>query len=175
MRAPPLLIFLTGPYIGNCNTFDGGADGYCRDDGVRTVIFKRLEDAEADNDPILGVILGAYTNHSAEAVSITRPHTGAREYIFCKLLRKSDVDPYNVSTSRCMAHNRMPSVLNTFAPTSGFGGRLPHQGPHLGSVTANVGYGGSASGIIALIKTLLMMQNNIDEDQSSFSHGSCAA
>ena len=54
---------------GNCNTFDDGADGYCRADAVGTVILKRLEDAEADNDPIKGVILGAYTNHSAEADS----------------------------------------------------------------------------------------------------------
>ena len=48
---------------------DDGADGYCRADAVGTVILKRLEDAEADNDPIRGVILGAYTNHSAEADS----------------------------------------------------------------------------------------------------------
>ena len=54
---------------GNCKTFDDGADGYCRADAVGTVILKRLEDAKADNDPIYGVILEAYTNHSAEADS----------------------------------------------------------------------------------------------------------
>lgn len=53
----------------NCNTFDDGANGYCRADAVGTVILKRLEDAEADSDPIYGVLLGAYTNHSAEADS----------------------------------------------------------------------------------------------------------
>ena len=54
---------------GNCNTFDDGANGYCRADAVGTVILKRLEDAEADHDPIYGVLLGACTNHSAEADS----------------------------------------------------------------------------------------------------------
>ena len=54
---------------GNCNTFDDGANGYCRADAVGTVVLKRLEDAEADCDPIYGVLLGAYTNHSAEADS----------------------------------------------------------------------------------------------------------
>lgn len=44
---------------GNCKTFDDSADGYCRGEGVGTVIIKRLDDAVADNDPILGVILGA--------------------------------------------------------------------------------------------------------------------
>ncbi|EAA58778.1 conserved hypothetical protein [Aspergillus nidulans FGSC A4] len=82
---------------GNCNTFDDGADGYCRADGVGTVVLKRLEDALADNDPILGVINGAYTNHSAEAVSITRPHVGAQAFIFKKLLNEANVDPKNIS------------------------------------------------------------------------------
>ena len=82
---------------GNCKTFDDGADGYCRADGVGTVVLKRLEDAEADNDPIHGVILGAYTNHSAEAVSITRPHAGAQSFIFDKIVNASNIDPHDVS------------------------------------------------------------------------------
>ena len=36
---------------------------------METVILKSLEDVEADNDPVKGVILGVYTNHSAEADS----------------------------------------------------------------------------------------------------------
>jgi len=62
---------------GNCKTFDQGADGYCRGEGVGTVILKRLEDALADGDPIQAVVLGACTGHSAEAESITRPHAEA--------------------------------------------------------------------------------------------------
>ncbi|KAF4975324.1 hypothetical protein FZEAL_7857 [Fusarium zealandicum] len=154
-------------HLGNCNTFDDAADGYCRADGVGTIVMKRLEDAQADNDPIIGVILGAYTNHSAEAVSITRPHAGAQEYIFSKILRESGVDPYGVSYvemhgtgTQAGDATEMSSVLKTFAPTSGRGGRTPHQSLHLGSAKANVGHGESASGVVALIKTLLMMQNN---------------
>ncbi|KAB5542432.1 type I polyketide synthase, partial [Coniochaeta sp. 2T2.1] len=153
---------------GNCNTFDDGADGYCRADGVGTVILKRLEDAQADNDPILGVILGAYTNHSADAVSITRPHAGAQQHIFSKLLRESGVHPYDVSYvemhgtgTQAGDATEMTSVLQAFAPTSGSGGRRDNQSLHLGSVKANIGHGESASGVVALIKTLLMMQTNI--------------
>lgn len=51
------------------NTFDDGANGYCRADAVGTIVLKRLDDAIADNDPIKAVIVGAYTNHSAEADS----------------------------------------------------------------------------------------------------------
>lgn len=81
---------------GNCKTFDDGADGYCRGEGVGTLVVKRLEDAKADNDPIVGIILSAYTNHSAEAESITRPHAGAQKAIFEKVLTSAAVDPFSV-------------------------------------------------------------------------------
>jgi acyl transferase domain-containing protein len=81
---------------GNCKTFDNDADGYCRGEGVCTLIVKRLEDAKADNDPIVGIIRSAYTNHSAEAESITRPHVGAQKAIFERLLTSAGVDPYSV-------------------------------------------------------------------------------
>lgn len=42
-----------------CKTWDDSADGYCRADGVGSMVIKRLEDAEADNDNVLGLILGA--------------------------------------------------------------------------------------------------------------------
>ena len=80
-----------------CKTWDGTADGYCRADGVVSLVIKRLEDAEADNDNILGVILGAGTNHSAEAVSITHPHAGHQAYLARQVLHQAGVDPLDVS------------------------------------------------------------------------------
>lgn len=44
---------------GSCKTWYSQADGYCRADAVGSVVLKRLEDAEADNDNILGVVLAA--------------------------------------------------------------------------------------------------------------------
>jgi naphtho-gamma-pyrone polyketide synthase len=82
---------------GNCKTFDDGADGYCRADAVGTVVLKRLEDAVADKDPIQAVICGAYTNHSAEAESITRPHIGAQSAIFRRILNDAGHEPLDVS------------------------------------------------------------------------------
>ena len=62
---------------GGCKAFDDSADGYCRGEGVCTLILKREEDALVDKDPIQALILSTYTNHSADAESITRPHGGA--------------------------------------------------------------------------------------------------
>ncbi|OAP55326.1 hypothetical protein AYL99_10299 [Fonsecaea erecta] len=151
---------------GNCKTFDDAADGYCRGDGAGTVILKRLEDAEADNDPILAVILGTGTNHSADAVSITHPHAGAQEYLFKKILTECSLDPHDVSYVEMHGTGtqagdaiEMESVLNAFAPASRQ--RPPDRPLYLGSVKANVGHGEAASGITALVKILLMLENDL--------------
>lgn len=153
---------------GNCKTFDDGADGYCRGEGVGTVILKRLEDAQADNDPIQGIILGAYTNHSAEADSITRPHIPAQRFVFDKILNGSNLDPYSVSYiemhgtgTQTGDAGEMQSVLQTFAPDTALQPRTAKQPLFLGSAKSNIGHGESASGVIGLAKLLLMMRNNI--------------
>ncbi|KAM0563081.1 hypothetical protein ACHAPJ_001927 [Fusarium lateritium] len=154
---------------GNCKTFDDGADGYCRGEGVATIIIKRLDDALAENDPILGVVLGAYTNHSAESESITRPHVGAQRVIFNKILNEAAVDPYTVSYvemhgtgTQAGDATEMSSVLETFAPPVSEGKltRANDQKLYIGSAKANIGHGEAASGVCSVIKVLQMMKNN---------------
>lgn len=151
---------------GSCKTFDNDADGYCRGDGVATVILKRFDDAVIDKDPILGVILGMATNHSAEAVSITHPHAGAQQFIFSKILQESGVDAHEISYVEMHGTGtqagdgiEMQSVSTVFAPTHKR--RRENQPLHLGSLKANIGHGEAASGVCALIKALLMLRENI--------------
>ncbi|KAI5927308.1 beta-ketoacyl synthase [Camillea tinctor] len=155
---------------GNCKTFDDSADGYCRGEGVGTIIIKRLDDAIADKDPILGVILGAFTNHSAESESITRPHVGAQRTVFNKILNQSTVDPYSIgyvemhgTGTQAGDAGEMSSVLDTFAPplSQVKAGRTAEEALYLGSAKANVGHGEAASGMASLTKVLLMMQKNM--------------
>ncbi|UNI23894.1 Type I Iterative PKS [Purpureocillium takamizusanense] len=150
---------------GNCNTFDDGADGYCRSEAVATVILKRLEDAELDGDPIFGTILGAYTNHSAEAISMTRPHSGAQRAIFNRIMTGAGVDSNDVTYVEMHGTGtqagdacEMDSVLSVFNPEPGV--RRP-QSLHLGSTKANIGHAESASGVSSLIKVLMMMQKDV--------------
>ena len=152
---------------GNCKTFDDGADGYCRGEGVGIVVLKRLHDAQADNDPIHGCILAAVTNHSAEAESITRPHVGAQQALFSDVLAKGGVHPNDISyvemhgTGTQAGDGReMASVSQTFAPWPPGDSRSRRNDLYVGSVKANVGHGESAAGVTALIKVLLMMQKN---------------
>jgi acyl transferase domain-containing protein len=152
---------------GNCKTFDDSADGYCRGEGVGIVVLKRLEDAQAENDPIQACILSAGTNHSAEAESITRPHAGAQIALLSQVLYTAGVQPNDVSyvemhgTGTQAGDGReMTSVSKTFAPWAVGDPRGRTTDLFIGSVKANVGHSESASGVTALIKTMLMMKNN---------------
>lgn len=150
---------------GSCKTYDNAADGYCRGDGCGTVILKRYEDAVNDKDNILGCILGAATNHSAEAVSITHPHAGAQEFLYKKVLANAGVDAHEISYVEMHGTGtqagdgiEMTSVTNVFAPPHRR--RTPEQTLHLGAIKANIGHGEAASGINSLIKVMMMMKKN---------------
>ncbi|KAL1883479.1 Type I Iterative PKS [Paecilomyces lecythidis] len=151
--------------VGPCQTFDNDADGYCRGDGIGTLILKRLSDAEADKDNILGVILSAATNHSADAISITHPHGGTQEILYRRVLDQAGVDPNDIdyvemhgTGTQAGDDTEMRSVTNVFAPDQI--SRPTHRQLYLGSVKANVGHGEAASGVTAIIKSLLMLRNN---------------
>ena len=124
---------------GSCKTFDDEADGYCRGDAVATVVMKRLSDAEADNDLILGVIRGAATNHSAEAVSITHPHAETQMKLYKKVLKQAGVDPLAVgyiemhgTGTQAGDSTEMKSISTVFAPATD--GRASSNPLYIGSV-----------------------------------------
>ncbi|PHH52128.1 Conidial pigment polyketide synthase alb1 [Ceratocystis fimbriata CBS 114723] len=150
---------------GSCKTFDDTADGYCRADGCASVVVKRLEDAEAENDRILAVILGTSTNHSAEAVSITHPHGPTQSVLSRAILDEAGVDPLDVdyvemhgTGTQAGDGTEMVSVTDVFAPADR---RRPADRPlYLGAVKSNIGHGEAASGVTALCKVLMMMQKN---------------
>ena len=148
-----------------CKTWDCEADGYCRADGIGSIVMKRLEDAEADNDNILGVILGAATNHSAEAISITHPHAGAQSYLFRQVMSSAGVDPLEVSYVEMHGTGtqagdlvEITSVTDVFAPLTKR--RSSKQPLYTGAVKANVGHGEAVAGVTALIKVLLVLQKS---------------
>lgn len=149
----------TGP----CKTFDDAADGYCRGESVASIVIKRLDAAKADNDNILAVILGAGTNYSAFAASITQPHGPTQEILYRKVLNQAGLHPFDVDYIEMHGTGtqlgdavEMSSVSNVFAPVST---RRPANRPLLvGTVKPNIGHGESASGITSLIKALLILR-----------------
>ena len=151
---------------GSCKTWDNDADGYCRGDGVCTVILKRYEDAVSDRDPILGIVRGIGTNHSAQAVSITHPCAENQSFLFDKVLKEcnvpcNDVNYVEMHGTGTQAGDgiEMESVSSVFAPRQNR--RRPDQPLYVGAVKSNIGHGEAVSGVCALIKVLLMLQKSM--------------
>jgi len=132
---------------GSCKTFDENADGYCRGDGVGTVVLKRLEDAIADNDNIQGIIRSSATNHSADASSITHPHAKTQKQLYQQVLQKAGVKPRDVSYVEMHGTGtqagdvaEMTSVVGVFGKDRGQDNLL-----YVGSVKPNIGHGEAVS------------------------------
>ncbi|KAL9086664.1 MAG: hypothetical protein Q9165_006983 [Trypethelium subeluteriae] len=134
--------------------------------GIGSVVLKKLEDAEADNDNILGVILSAGTNHSAEAVSITHPHAESQSYLYRQVVRQAGINPFDISYvemhgtgTQAGDKTEIKSITDVFAPSSQ-PLRSANQPLYIGTVKANMGHGEAVAGVTALIKVLLMLQKN---------------
>jgi asperthecin polyketide synthase len=150
---------------GQCKVWDKDADGYCRSDGIGSVVIKRLEDAVADNDKILATIVAGATNHSCDAISITHPHAIAQKDNYRQVMLQAGINPLDVSHVELHGTGTQAgdavesqSVLDTFAPVTPQ--RRPDQRLYLGAVKSNIGHGEAAAGVASLIKTLLMYQKS---------------
>ncbi|KAL1801695.1 hypothetical protein ACET3X_002037 [Alternaria dauci] len=150
---------------GQCKVWDEAADGYCRADGVGSVIIKRLDDALADNDKILATILAANTNHSADAISITHPHAPTQSQNYLRVMSQAGHSPLEVSYvelhgtgTQAGDREEAKSVSDVFAPVAPR--RKKKDRLRLGAVKSNIGHGEAAAGIASFIKVLLMYQKS---------------
>ena len=150
---------------GQCKVWDKDADGYCRADGIGSVVIKRLEDAENDNDNIIATIVAGATNHSAEAISITHPHAGAQKDNYNQVMQSAGVSPLDVSYIELHGTGTQAgdaveseSVADVFAPITP--ARRADQRLLLGALKSNIGHGEAAAGVASLLKVLLAYQKN---------------
>lgn len=146
---------------GQCKSFDALADGYSRAEGCGIFVLKRLADAVAENDRILGIIRGVEVNQSGNAHSITHPHIPTQEALFRQLLSFSDIDSNSVSLVE--AHgtgtqagdtSEMESIRRVLAVD-----RMPDNPLYVTSIKANIGHLEAASGCASLAKVILMFQH----------------
>ncbi|TVY20816.1 Conidial pigment polyketide synthase alb1 [Lachnellula arida] len=148
---------------GPCKTFDKDADGYCRADGVGTVVLKRLEDALNERDNIQAVIRSVSTNHSAQASSITHPHAETQGKLIRKVLTDAAVEPHCVDYVEFHGTGTQAGDAAEYASVSGvFRNDSMRKEPlYISSVKGNIGHSESAAGVTSLIKAAMMFRNNL--------------
>ena len=154
---------------GQCKPFDAKGDGYCRGEGVGAVFLKRYSAAVADGDQILGVIgrSAVYQNQSHTAITV--PNAPSLSDLFTSTLQHAGILSKQVSYVE--AHGTGTPVGDPAEYDSirqVLGGSTRSNTLSLGSVKGLIGHTESASGIAALIKTVLMVGERKIPPQASF-------
>ncbi|KAI0064076.1 ketoacyl-synt-domain-containing protein [Artomyces pyxidatus] len=146
---------------GQCKAFDASADGYSRSEGCGIFVLKRLSDAQAENDNILGVIRGVEVNQSGLAHSITHPHPPTQVNLFHRILQRTGLDASRINVVEAHGTGTQAGDPNELESIRGvFAAHRSAQNPlHITSVKANIGHLEAASGAAGLAKLLLMLQH----------------
>lgn len=76
---------------GVCHSFDNGANGYGRGEGIGALIVKPLEAAVQDGDTIRAVIRASHTNQNGRT-SLAQPSKEAQFQLIRETYRKARLD-----------------------------------------------------------------------------------
>ncbi|KAH8704876.1 hypothetical protein BGW36DRAFT_421463 [Talaromyces proteolyticus] len=155
----------TGP----CKPFDARGDGYCRGEAVGAVFLKKLSKAIQDGDQVLGVIAGTAVFQNQNCTAITVPNSTSLRDLFYRVTSQARIDPMDVSVVEAHGTGTAvgdPAEYNSIREV--FGGPNRKDILSLGSVKGLVGHAECASGMVSLIKMLLMVQRGVIPPQASF-------
>jgi acyl transferase domain-containing protein/acyl carrier protein len=147
---------------GHTRSFDAEASGTLFSNGLGLVVLKRLEDAIADRDNIRAVIRGtAVNNDGSLKVGYAAPSLDAQAEVVAMAQAMAGIDAATIGYVE--AHGTatpMGDSIEVAALTKAFRACTREKTYcALGSVKSNVGHLDAASGVAALIKTVLSLEN----------------
>jgi acyl transferase domain-containing protein len=149
---------------GRSKSFLASADGYGRGEGVGALLLMRLADAEQEQRPVLAVISGSAINHDGPAAGLTVPNGPAQQEVIRAALADAGVDAEELGWIE--AHGtgtRLGDPAEIGALDSAVGAAIAERRMPLaiGSVKSRLGHLEAASGVAAVMKTVLMLQHGV--------------
>lgn len=147
---------------GRSRSFLASADGYGRAEGVGTVVLMRLADAERGRHPILAVVRGTAANHDGAASGLTAPNGPAQREVVRAALADAGVDPSDLGWIEAHGTGTVlgdPVEVGALDGAVGDAIRSRRTPLALGSVKSRLNHMEAASGIAALMKTVLMLRH----------------
>ncbi|MBC3986180.1 SDR family NAD(P)-dependent oxidoreductase [Streptomyces sp. AC536] len=147
---------------GHCAAFSARADGFVRAEGGGLVVLKRLTDALADGDRVLGVILGSGSNSDGRTTGIALPSARAQEELLRRVYAEAGIDPDELvyfeahGTGTPAGDPLEAQAIGRALGVRRITGALP-----VGSVKTNVGHLEPASGMAGLCKALLVLRHGV--------------
>ncbi|KAK7724332.1 Type I Iterative PKS [Diaporthe eres] len=156
---------------GQCKPFDASADGYCRGEGVGAVFLKRMDRAVADGDSVLGVIAATAVQQNQNCTPIFVPNVPSLGDLFRTVTTKARVRPSQISVVEAHGTGTPvgdPAEYASIKAVLGGENRDADQPLVLSSVKGLVGHLEGTSGVVAMIKLLLMLHVGLVPPQASF-------
>ncbi|KAL8792787.1 MAG: hypothetical protein Q9195_004600 [Heterodermia aff. obscurata] len=148
---------------GRCYMYDERANGFGRGEGVGCIVLKPLATALKDGDSIRGVIRNSGINQDGRTVGITFPSGEAQVELIERTYKTAGLDP--AQTSYVEAHGTGTSAGDPIEASSLskiFARGRPFDRPlKVGSIKSNIGHLEGGSGIAGVIKTVMMLENNL--------------
>ena len=155
---------------GQSRAFDAAADGYLRGEGCGVVTLRRLSDAQANGDPILGIIRGSAVGHNGFSSGLTAPNPKSQTKVIRQALERAGVEPADVAYLE--AHGTGTELGDPVEIQAAAAALTQERSPEnpllVGSVKTNIGHLEAASGMAGLIKVLLAIQNDKIPGQLNF-------
>ncbi|KAL9609347.1 MAG: hypothetical protein Q9167_005871 [Letrouitia subvulpina] len=147
---------------GRSYTYDARATGYGRGEGVACLVLKPLQAALRDGDNIRAIIRNTGANQDGKTSGITFPSCDAQAELIEAVYNKAGLDP--LETDYVEAHGTGtaagdPVEAEALARSLAFD--RPSEKPLIvGSVKSNVGHLEAASGLAAMVKTIMALEND---------------
>src|SRR6056297_683181 len=161
---------------GQAHSFDDRANGYVRGEGGGVLLLKPLAQAEADGDPVHGVIRGVGVNHGGRTRSLTVTNPGAQADLIVRVHRDAGVAPHTVGLIE--AHGpgtplgdpiEINGLKQAFA-TLGADQQGPVPAVHcaIGSIKTNIGHLEGAAGVAGIAKILAAFEKGQKPGMAGF-------
>lgn len=150
-------------------TFDAGANGYVRGEGVAALVLCPLDEAERNGDYIYGVIQGSAVNHGGRAHSFTAPNAAAQAQVVKAAWESSGKDFHSaciIETHGTGTPLGDPIEVNGLKKVSeelGSNKKIARTKSKiaLGALKSHVGHMEATAGVGGVIKTLLSMKYRV--------------
>lgn len=155
---------------GQCKPFDAKADGYCRGEGIAAVFLKKLSSAIEDGDQILATIAGSAVYQNQNCTPIFVPNAPSLSDLFRDVVGQARLEPKQITVVE--AHGTGTPVGDPAEYESihnVLGGTNRTTALQLSSVKGLIGHTECTSGLISLVKTILMIQEARIPPQASYS------